>query len=66
MNDDTFEFIRFLDIAQGSCVQVRSQTYLAARVQLLSEADAAVLVREAKRPSKRIARLMDVRRKDFS
>jgi four helix bundle protein len=59
------EFIRFLDIARGSCGEVRSQAYLAMRVQLLATADAKALVVDAKRLSKRIARLMEVRRKDF-
>ena len=60
------EFIRFLDIARGSCGEVRSQTYVAARVKLLSDESAASLIADAKRLSKRIARLMEVRRKDFS
>ena len=60
------EFIRFLDIARGSCGEVRSQTHVAFRVQLLQEADAIALIADAKRLSKRIARLMEVRRKDFS
>ncbi len=59
------EFIRFLDIARGSCGEVRSQSYVAARVKLLSNDDAMLLVADAKRLSKRIARLMEVRRKDF-
>lgn len=60
------EFIRFLDIARGSCGEVRSQTYVAVRVKLLEEVEAAALIADAKRLSKRIARLMEVRRKDFS
>ena len=59
------EFVRFLDIARGSCGEVRSQAYLAARVKLLAEADAKTLIADAKRLSKRIARLMEVRRRDF-
>lgn len=60
------EFIRFLDIARGSCGEVRSQAYVAWRVKLLKDADAPALIADAKRLSKRIARLMEVRRKDFS
>jgi four helix bundle protein len=60
------EFIRFLDIARGSCGEVRSQSYVAVRVKLLSQRDAESLIADAKRLSKRIARLMEVRRKDFS
>jgi four helix bundle protein len=59
------EFIRFLDIARGSCGEVRSQAFLAARVQLLSDTAADTLIQDARRLSKRIARLMEVRRKDF-
>ncbi|MBL9202036.1 MAG: four helix bundle protein [Opitutaceae bacterium] len=59
------EFIRFLDIARGSCGEVRSQAHLAVRVKLLSSEAASALVADAKRLSKRIARLMEVRRKDF-
>jgi four helix bundle protein len=60
------EFIRFLDIARGSCGEVRSQAHVAARVNLLSDDAAAALNADAKRLSKRIARLMEVRRNDFS
>lgn len=60
------EFIRFLDIARGSCGEVRSQMYVAMRVGLLSQEQGTPLIAEAKRLSKRIARLMEVRRKDFS
>lgn len=59
------EFIRFLDIARGSCGEVRSELHFAQRVQLISEETAQPLVADAKRLSKRIARLMEVRRKDF-
>lgn len=60
------EFIRFLDIARGSCGEVRSQAHVAARVRLLSAEVKTQLVADAKRLSKRIARLMEVRRRDFS
>src|SRR5688572_521654 len=59
------EFIRFLDIARGSCGEVRSQSYVAVRVKLITAEAAAALIRDAKRLSRRIARLMEVRRKDF-
>ncbi len=60
------EFVRFLDIARGSCGEVRSQTDVAARLKLLKQPDATALIADAKLLSKRIARLMEVRRKDFS
>jgi four helix bundle protein len=60
------EFIRYLDIARGSCGEVRSQLYVAVRVKLLTEEVAAPLTADAKRLSKRIARLMEVRREKFA
>ena len=59
------ELIRFSVIAKGSCGEVRSQAFLARRVQLLTDANAAKLIAQAKRLSKRIARYIEVRRKDF-
>jgi four helix bundle protein len=63
--DSNQEFIRFLFIAKGSCGEVRSQSYLARRVNLLSDEDALALINEAKRLSKRIQKLIDVRRDKF-
>ena len=60
------EFIRFLDIARGSCGEVRSQSYIAVQVKLLGSDEGKALIADAKRLSKRIARLMEVRRKDFN
>lgn len=50
MNDDTFENLEIWKEA----------------VKLLKDADAPALIADAKRLSKRIARLMEVRRKDFN
>jgi four helix bundle protein len=63
--DSNTEFIRYLFIAKGSCGEVRSQCYLGRRVKLLSEADAAVLISDTKRLSKRLMRLIAVRREKF-
>lgn len=60
------EFIRFLDIARGSCGEVRSQMHVAMRVKLLAGDAANPLIADAKRLSKRIARLMEVRREKFA
>jgi four helix bundle protein len=60
------EFIRFLDIARGSCGEVRSQIHLAVRVKLLPGETGKVLLENATRLSRRIARLMQVRREHFS
>ena len=63
--DSNAEFIRFLFIAKASCGEVRSQTYVAGRVKLLTEADAASLIFDAKRLSKRIMKFIQVRREKF-
>ena len=59
------EFIRFLDIGRGSCGEVRSQAHVAVRVGLLRPQQAVPLVEGARTLSKRIARLMQVRRENF-
>ena len=59
------EFIRFLDIARGSCGEVRSLSHVALRVSLLPSATSEKLAVAGKRLSKRIARLMEVRRTQF-
>jgi four helix bundle protein len=59
------DFIRFLDIARGSCGEVRSQLHVAVEVKLVEESLVAPLVVDATRFSKRIARLMTVRREKF-
>lgn len=63
--DSNVEFIRFLFIAKGSCGEVRSQTYVAHRVKLLSNDDSAQLIADAKRLSKRIMKLIQARREKF-
>ena len=63
--DSNAELIRFLFIAKGSCGEVRSQTYVAGRVKLLTDNDAASLISDAKKLSKRIMRFIQVRREKF-
>ncbi len=64
--DSNQEFIRFLFIAKGSCGEVRSQTYVARRVKLMSDDNADNLIRDAKRLSKRISRFIAIRREKFA
>jgi len=63
--DSNQEFIRFLFIAKGSCGEVRSQSFLARRVKLLPDVEAVALIDDSKRLSKRIQKLLDVRRDKF-
>lgn len=64
--DSHAELIRFLFIAKGSCGEVRSQSHLARRVKLLEEAAASELIGESQRLSRRIQKLIDVRRQRFT
>lgn len=64
--DTNAEFIRFLIIAKGSCGEVRSQAHLARRIGLLTEEQSGILVEEARRLSRRIARFIAVRREKFN
>ncbi len=64
--DSNVEFIRFLFIAKASCGEVRSQAYLAQRVKLIDDRLAAELIEHARRISRRIKKLIDVRREKFN
>ncbi len=64
--DSNVEFIRFLFIAKASCGEVRSQVHLARRVKLLEESSADGLIEQTRRISRRIQRLIDVRREKFT
>jgi four helix bundle protein len=59
------EFVHFLDIARGSCGEVRSQLHVALRLGLVPQEKAQSAIADAKRLSKRIARLIVVRRQNF-
>lgn len=59
------EFVHFLDIARGSCGEVRSQLHVALRLGLVPQEKAQSAIADAKRISKRIARLIVVRRQNF-
>jgi four helix bundle protein len=63
--DSNAELIRFLFIAKGSCGEVRSQTYVAGRVKLLTDTDAALLISDAKRLSRRLMKFIHARRVKF-
>jgi four helix bundle protein len=63
--DSNIEFIRFLFIAKASCGEVRSQTYVARKVQLIADPSATELIEQARQLSRRIQRLIEVRREKF-
>ena len=60
------EFIQFLYYAKGSCGEVRSQVQLAARVNLLSDAQARPIAASAKLLSARLGAYIRVRDTKFS
>ncbi|MBP90370.1 MAG: four helix bundle protein [Planctomycetaceae bacterium] len=46
------DFDRFLRIAQGSCAELRTQVYIAKRIELIADPDFTELLRELKQISK--------------
>lgn len=64
--DSNVEFIRYLFIAKASCGEVRSQAYVARRVQLLQEQSAIELIEQARQLSRRLQKLINVRREKFN
>jgi len=49
--DSIAEYIRFLHIAKGSAAELRTQTYIAAKINVISEADALKIIDELKQIS---------------
>ena len=60
------EFIQFLYYAKGSCGEVRSQTELALRVNLLSPVQAAPILASARLLSGKLGAYIKVRETKFS
>ncbi len=59
------DFIRFLRIARGSCAELRTQCYIAKNVSVLELEDATQFIEKTRRISRKISRLIKVR-KDFN
>jgi four helix bundle protein len=56
--DSKLDFIRFLRIAKGSAAELRTQTYIAQRLEIISKADADRFIAELKEISAMIQGLI--------
>jgi four helix bundle protein len=52
------DFIRFLNIAKGSAAELRTQLYLAIRMEILGQSSTEELIQEAKHVSARLHKLV--------
>lgn len=59
------EFIRFLQIARGSSAELRTQAYIAKRSGVITGQNAAEIIESSRLLSKKISRLIAVRKKKF-
>ena len=55
------EFIQFLFIAKGSCGELRTQLYIAAKLKYVGKTESATLIENAKTLSAQIAKLISYR-----
>lgn len=60
------DFIRFLIIAKGSCAELRTQTYIAQRVNLISTNDADRVIDETKQLSRMLQAFIQNRRNQLT
>jgi len=59
------EFIRFLNIAKGSCGELRTQFYVASEVGYISKAEGRVMLKETRELSAMLNGLIRTRRERF-
>lgn len=61
----TKDFIRFLVIAKGSCAELRTQAYIAARTKLIAPERSEPIIDETKQLSRMLQALINNRKKQL-